>query len=121
MLTGTVSSDGVPAVTLPVAGRDWPGVIDTGFNGDLELPEALRDSLDARFVGRVLSTLAGGAVVEESAYLVEFSFDGQTIQAEATFVADREEILIGTRLLREYRLEIDFPARTVKLARDRKL
>jgi predicted aspartyl protease len=117
VITGGVSDDGVPVVTLPVADRDWPAVIDTGFNGDLELPETLRDSLDARFVGRVLSTLAGGAIVEESAYLVEFPFDGRMVEAEATFVEDSEEILVGTCLLREYRLEIDFPARTVKLQR----
>ena len=36
MIVGTVSADGVPTITLSVAGQDWPAVIDTGFNGDLE-------------------------------------------------------------------------------------
>jgi hypothetical protein len=30
-----------------------------------------------------------------------------------------DEVLIGTRLLQRYRLEIDFPARTVRLQRAR--
>jgi hypothetical protein len=44
---------------LPIAGRDWPATIDTGFNGDVELPDALRDPLNAQFVGRA-TALAGG-------------------------------------------------------------
>lgn len=39
-MTGTVTDDGVPIIMLPVAGQMWPGIIDTGFNGDLELPRA---------------------------------------------------------------------------------
>ena len=45
MIAGSVSNDGVPVITLEVAGQDWSAIIDTGFNGDLELPEALRGEL----------------------------------------------------------------------------
>lgn len=108
MIVGTVSADGVPTITLSIGGRDWPAVIDTGFNGDLELPETLRDILDARYVGRVTSTL--------DVYLVEFPFDGQIIHAEATFVSG-PSILIVTHLIREYQLQIDFVHRSVQLIR----
>jgi hypothetical protein len=54
MLAGTVTDDGVPVIMLFVAGQMWPSIIDTGFNGDLELPESLRQSLHARFIGRSL-------------------------------------------------------------------
>jgi predicted aspartyl protease len=40
-------------------------IIDTGFNGDLELPESLRISLKVRFVSRVTSLLAAGQSIEE--------------------------------------------------------
>jgi hypothetical protein len=60
------------------------------------------------------SLLAGGQSVEEDVYLVDFPFDGRTVRVEATFVSGRE-ILIGTQLLRQYRLAIHFPARTVVL------
>jgi hypothetical protein len=46
--------------------------------------------------------------------LVDFPFDGRTVHAEATFVSG-SEILIGTQLLRQHRLEIHFPAQTVVL------
>ena len=116
MIVGRISEDGVPVVMLTIAGREWPGIIDTGFNSDLELPVALRAAVRAQHHGRVYSTLAGGHEIREEAYLVQFPFDGEIVAAEATFVAG-QEILIGTRLLRNHRLEIDFPAKTVRLTR----
>ena len=116
MIRGIVSVDGVPTVTLSIAGQDWPAIIDTGFNGDMELPEVLRNSLNVRYVGRVTSALAGGQTIEEYVYLVEFPFDDQTVQAEVTFVSGFQ-ILIGTHLLREYCLRINFVSGTVELER----
>ena len=74
MIQGTVSTDGVPTITLPIHNQNWRTIIDTGFNGDLELPESLRNSLNARYIGQVTSALAGGQTIEESVYLVDFSF-----------------------------------------------
>lgn len=116
MIVGTVTSDDVPVVRLVVAGQTWAATIDTGFNGDLELPEVLRAFLNARWIGRDRSLLAAGQSVVEDRYSVEFPFDGQTVSAEATFVAG-DEILIRTRLLRQYRLEVNFVERTVLLER----
>jgi hypothetical protein len=50
--------------------------------------------------------------IEEDVYLVDFPFYDQIVRAQATFVAGNE-ILIGTRLLRPYRLEVNFPGQTV--------
>jgi predicted aspartyl protease len=91
-------------------------VIDTGFNGDLELPLALRETLNARSRGETLSELAGGQTIVEELFWVDFPFDGRTVQADATFVAG-QTILPGTHLLQHYRLEINFVARTVLLER----
>ena len=116
MIRGIVSAAGVPTITLTVAGNNWPATIDTGFNGDLELPEALREPLSARYVGRVTTELAGGQSVEEDVFVVDFPFDGVMIQAEATFVTG-SQLLIGTHMLRQYWLRIDFSRRTVELER----
>jgi predicted aspartyl protease len=109
-----VSVQGLPTIILPIAGRDWPATIDTGFNGDLELPDALREPLNALFGGRANAALAGDQSVEEDLYLVDFPFDGQMVQAEATFVSG-SRILIGTRLLSEYSLQINFVSKIVQL------
>ena len=116
MINGTVTLDGEPVVVLPVAGEEWPSIVDTGFNGDLEVPESLRPLVNARFKGRYQSLLAGGQTIEEDTYRVDFPFDGQTVMAEATFVS-AGDILVGTHLIRRYRLEIDFPDRKVLLER----
>jgi predicted aspartyl protease len=114
VIRGVVSADGVPIITLSIIGREWTAIIDTGFNGDLELPEDWRDSLNAWYVGRVKSALAGGQIIEEDVYLVEFPFDDRMVQAEATFVSS-SQILLGTHLLQDYRLEINFVSKAVKL------
>jgi predicted aspartyl protease len=113
-----VNTLGVPAITLDVAGQSWNALIDTGFNGDLELPRRLRTSLGARWIGTVTSILAAGQTVDEDRYQLPFSFDGKVTLAEATFVAC-EEILIGTHLLRDHRLEINFVTKDVLIERVR--
>ena len=116
VLTGTVTDDGVPQLLLTVAGQSWAATIDTGFNGELELPNHLRQAVNARFIGRIQVALGGGQHMEEDLYLVDFPFDGETLLAEATFVPG-QEILLGTHLRRRYRLTIDFPAQAVQLER----
>ena len=117
MIQGEVSTNGVPTIRLSVAGREWTATVDTGFNGDLELPEALRTSLNIRDTfGLVKFALAGGQTIEEYVYIVDFPFDGRLVEAAVTFVSDNQ-ILIGTRLLQDYWLQINFVTRTVALER----
>jgi hypothetical protein len=60
--------------------------------------------------------LAGGQEIEEETYEVDFPFDGKVLKAEATFVGEAD-ILVGTHLLREHRLDVNFPAATVLIER----
>jgi predicted aspartyl protease len=124
LIEGTVTEDGVPAIEVEVGSQRWQAIVDTGFNGELELPERLRSQVRARFVGRVTSLLAANQPIEEDVFLVDFPFDGRIVfpfdgrivRAQATF-ADGDTILIGTGLLRDYRLQVDSPAWTVAIAR----
>jgi predicted aspartyl protease len=116
MITGMVTEEGDPEVTLAVAGRDWPATIDTGFNGDLQLPEDCRGSLSAKYRGRVTWLLANNQRIEEETYLARVAFDGEVVPAMVSFGSARE-VLIGTHFLRKHRLTIDFVARTVLLER----
>ena len=111
-MRGTVTDEGVPVVELLVNGAEWRGVIDTGFNGYLELPGSLRSAVKAQFIGYLESALAAGQTIVEENYVVEFPFDGETLMVEATF-APGNDILVGTSLLRNHRLEIDFRERFV--------
>jgi predicted aspartyl protease len=111
-MTGTVTDDGIPIIMVLVGGEMWPGIVATGFNGDVELPDELRESLNARLIGRISSLLASGQHIEQDVYLVDFPFDGEPVVAEATVVPG-EKILIGTQLMQLYRLELHFPDQTV--------
>ncbi|MBM3223255.1 MAG: hypothetical protein FJZ47_05560 [Candidatus Tectomicrobia bacterium] len=79
MIIGTVTPDGVPRIEVAVADQRWPAIIDTGFNGDVELPLPLREAVNARHLGRITSLLGSGQRVEEDLYLVDFPFDGQSV------------------------------------------
>ena len=46
-------------------------IVDTGFNGDLELPARLFSLLPREYVGKTLSGLAAGKQIEEDAYAVQ--------------------------------------------------
>lgn len=116
-MDGKVSDEGVPLVEIDIAGHTWQAIVDTGFNGDLELPDALRGKLNDQPAGRLRSSLAGGKTIEEDAFTVEFLFDGKTYQAVATFVSD-PQVLIGTNLLRNHRLEIGFVSKSLRLERE---
>jgi predicted aspartyl protease len=117
LIEGTVDEDGVPLILLAIGDQTQSMIIDTGFNGDLELPEILRSAVNPRFMGRVLSLLAGGQSVKEDLFAVTIPFDGRVIEAQATFSPELLG-LIGTHLLEDYRLEIDFVGKTLILSRN---
>jgi hypothetical protein len=45
LIRGQVDLDGVPRIHLKIGAGTWPAMIDTGFNGDLELPAQLAGTL----------------------------------------------------------------------------
>lgn len=114
MIRGKISDQGLPIIDIPLRGSRWDAIIDTGFNGDLELPAALSLSLSMTYLGSVDVQLGGGQSIEEEIYLIDFPFDGEIVAAEVTFSVT-DEILIGTQMFRSFRLEIDFVAKTVVL------
>ncbi|MEX0717404.1 MAG: hypothetical protein WD066_12495 [Planctomycetaceae bacterium] len=101
---------------MPLGGEAWTATIDTGFNGGLELPERLFEELDPQYAGHITSVLAAGQVIDEDAYVVTIPFDGRLVEPYATFVSG-DGVLIGTAVLAEHRLEIDFPNRHLVLER----
>ncbi len=104
---------------VTVAVQTFEAVLDTGFEGGLQLPDAwlprLRASLPAPHQ-RLTYQLADGRITHANSYLLEAELDGETIRVETLF-AESDEILLGVDALRDYRLVIDFPAGTVALDR----
>jgi len=107
LIYGAINEFGVPYITVEVGGRQWNAIIDTGFNGYLELPFDLSSHVHPQFYNRALSILAANQTIEEDNYLVDFPFDGQIVAAVATF-SEGNGILIGTKMLSDYKLTVDF-------------
>jgi predicted aspartyl protease len=116
LIEGWVRKDGCPVIVLTVGDAEWVAVIDTGFNGDLELPPALATHVQPQFAGRSRFILAAGQAIEEDSFRVSFPFDGMQVKALATFVAGNE-ILLGTRMLRNHTLNINFVTGKVTISR----
>ena len=55
MIEGHINEHGTPLIPLRIADQEWLAVVDTGFNGGLELPAVLAGVLDAESLGDVES------------------------------------------------------------------
>lgn len=123
MLRGHVTRDGEPVVPIYLILRKRPtrfsAVIDTGFNGYLSVPRRLLSHSAWQAIGAEKFEIATGAIVEQAIYLGEAVFDGKRnpVYSVAT---EANDILIGTKLLHEKVLEIDFQTKRVMIRSPRK-
>jgi len=116
MATGVLTPDGMAVLEIELSGQLLPAVIDTGFEGGLQLPHSWYPRLQPPPYRQVTYQLGGGQILVQHTYLVTFALDGHTQTVETLF-ADSDEILLGVDAMREYRLVIDFPANSVTLER----
>jgi clan AA aspartic protease len=116
MLKGKVNRYGEPRVSLSLILPQRPvrfsAVLDTGFNGYLSVPTHVLTRSSWQLIGTETYEIATGALVEQEVYLGEIVFDGarSLVYAVAT---DAQDLLIGTKLLREKMLTIDFRVKRV--------
>jgi clan AA aspartic protease len=91
-----------------------PVIIDTGFNGNLSVPEKLAKRYGWTWIGNESYEIATGDVVEQKVFLGEIRWFGSSQQVYAV-ASHAEDILMGTRLLRQQRLNIDFRTRKLRI------
>ena len=106
-------------VWLTVAGQPFEAVLDTGFEGGLQLPTAWRGPLSPLLTHRyreLTYQLADGSTLTTYSHWLDVELDGETILVETIFL-DGDEILLGVDAMRDYRLVIDYPASTAALDR----
>ena len=111
-------SDGKPKIELTVIGLDDKikvlALVDTGFDGAfmLSLPAALQIGL--RLSNMVQVELADGSIKKEFVFEAKVIFDGETCPVEI-LLTSAEENLLGTALLRDRRLTMDFSRQLLTL------
>ncbi len=116
MITGFINELEEPIIELALVlgdrSKSLPAVIDTGFNGYLSVSAEYVENSDWLFVGFEEYELASGEIIKAKTYLGDIIFDEEQI---TTFIliSQSKDILVGTRLLKDKTLFIDFKDKRV--------
>jgi clan AA aspartic protease len=109
-----------PTPTVEIAGRRRSAVleaiIDTGFDGDISIPVRVATALGLELVGTELFELADGSQKEELVFAGRARMAGKSSRVRM-LISDSQDTLIGTRLLADCRLTVDFATQKVQIAR----
>ncbi|MCC5635272.1 clan AA aspartic protease [Nostoc sp. CHAB 5844] len=81
-------------------------VVDTGFEGYLTLPSAVITELGLPYLARIDANLANNSNVDVNVHLVTILWNG--IERDVAVLAMGSRPLIGTALLEDSHLSIDF-------------
>lgn len=120
MIEGTIRGTGTPLLALQVIGKGGvgitvEGVLDTGFDGFLCLPVPLAVSLGLELIDVTRTELADGTVVEdELVFAGQAEWDGVVMDVDILLTRSAD-VLIGTAFLKEYLIQLDYKAKTVRI------
>lgn len=115
MVTGALRSTGSPVVPIEIAGQTFEAVVDTGFEGSLQLPDLFFSVLNPVYRADQPYQYADGRMGVIPLYDVVVRFDGEDRVLRTQFEVSSDEIILGVDAMKDYRLEINFVARTVLL------
>lgn len=116
MIRGFVNENDEPLVPITLLLKNRPrhfqAVLDTGFNGYLSVPGSIVQRSGWYFAGYEECEIATGDRVRERVYLGEVLFDRRWFTTHIV-TSRAEDILIGTRLLSDKTLHLDFKRQTL--------
>lgn len=81
-------------------------VVDTGFEGFLTLPPEVVAKLGLPYVAKIQANLADNSKVTTNAYALKIVWNG--VERDVIVLAMGRRPLIGTALLEDFHLSIDF-------------
>jgi clan AA aspartic protease len=109
MMQGRVNQRCEAVISVALSGggkiKSVDAVIDTGFNGFLSLPTAIIMELGLPWNYRDRATLGDGSETLFDVYDAEVIWNGQYREIEVN--AAETEPLLGMRMLKGYRLQVD--------------
>ena len=116
-LEGYIDGAGTPRVKVEIVGYRGSvkvdAVLDTGFNGELCVPVPIAIQLGLELIGESLVTYADGRVEAELLFAGKAKVRDVEREVEITLTRGDETIL-GTSLLREAKVLLDFKERKLK-------
>ena len=118
MIIGFVNESDEPVIEVKLdLGKEKRlvnAVIDTGFNGYISVPKKLIDESDWDFLGIEEYELASGELMRERVFLGRIEIGTEKL---AVFIlsSNSSDTLVGTKLLRNRLLIINFADKTLKI------
>jgi predicted aspartyl protease len=117
-MKGEVDAVGRPKVWIvlrgPLGSEGMSAFVDTRFNGTVSFPKNLAQRLGLLRRGSHPMQLADGRSVTEPMFAVEVEWIGGPVQVTGNG-SDLADTLVGTILLQQNVLTIDFAAKTVEI------
>ena len=118
MIRGYFDDVGQPRIAVSIFGNRGEvtvdAVIDTGFDGSLCLPLSLAIPLGLELYGRINYELADGTIKRELTFEATTRL-GEAVDRAEISLTESEDALLGSELLEDYVLEIDYGNRTVEI------
>lgn len=118
MLKGIVNLDDEPVVPIAIkltkTFRTARAIIDTGFNGFLSVPASVVQRANWTELGEEEYEIASGELMKAKVYEGTVQFDKKALTIPVT-ASHSGDILIGTKLLMDKLLSIDFKRKSVKV------
>lgn len=91
-----------------------PAVVDTGFSGGVCLSEEYVEHVEMTFEYAETYELANGEVIVKDVFRGSILFNGRVQEVDLIFTSSQDS-LIGASLLKDHRLIISYPERTVRI------
>ena len=120
-MNGTVNDSGRAFLTIRLRNpnttveSDLDTWVDTGFTGDLVLPKSLIASLGLPLGPTVRAILANGLEINIDTFSCQVQWFGTWTDVEV-LANDGQFPLLGVGMLRDHRLVIDYPRKSLTLS-----
>jgi len=115
---GYIDDAGTPRIKVEITGRrakvGVDAILDTGFNGELCVPIPIAIQLGLDLIGESLVTYADGRVETQLLFAGRAKMGEAERDVEITLTRG-EETILGTSLLIEVKVLLDFKQRKLKI------
>jgi clan AA aspartic protease len=120
-INGSVNARNEPVLKLDVGSLSAEVLVDTGFDGGLILPSHIANQLNLTYVGLEEFNSVSGERIVAKTYSLEINWLGKRVRVPIVVSPKINQALLGSHMLRDCRLTIDYGHRTVTIVESRYL
>jgi clan AA aspartic protease len=114
-IDGFFNTRGEPVIKLKVGSPSSEILVDTGFDVGLILPSNVATHLDLTYEGLEDYDSVSGERIVAKAYSIEIDWLGKRVRVSVIVSPKINEAILGSHMLRDCRLTIDYGYRTVNI------